>query len=106
MRKLSGNMHVEVYKAWSNRPIQRVKYSFAARLVSDGNAQFIGDRAIQLIPRSIAVVSSPLVKSNQGDAYELSAIEKNPRYFCGGLVRTEHQPLRIQKCKGARVGHQ
>jgi hypothetical protein len=100
------NTKISVYRAGDNRPFWSMKQKAAMRLVLEGRADFIEAKAIRLKSPAIVAKSSALIGAgNQGETYELSAIEKHCHIVQGGLTRNEHQPAQFSPCKGARVGH-
>lgn len=106
---MACNRLIGVLRNSSDTPIFHVKAKEAIAIVADGMAEVVDDRSIRIKENHgivIAKSSSSLLIGRQERAYESAAIDKNPRFFAGGLCRTEHQPRNISKFSGAKVGHQ
>lgn len=99
---------VGVFVGDSKVPLYRLKPKAATRLVANGRAKIIGVRAIRITPsdKETAVSTDAIRESRQRIAYEMAGSDCHPRFFQGGLTRTEHQPAQIDKFQGAKVGHQ
>lgn len=90
----------------TEEPAQKIKLKFARELVAQGVAEWSG-RDLKMSPsREVATSCELIWGDKQGFTIESAAIDKNPRFFQGGLTRDEHKPAKFQLFKGARVGHQ
>lgn len=99
---------VGVYEDGQDEPYVHIKRPFALDLVARGLAIIIDERSIKASGvRVQAVQSSEFLKaSNQADVYHSAGKDKAPRFFQGGLQRTEHRPVPFDIFRGAKVGHQ
>lgn len=84
------------------KPKLHIKRSQAQQMVDKGFAKRINKIAVQLLPIEIPAN----VRSNQGKVYESAGADFHPKFYSGGLTRTETKPAPFSKCRAARVGHQ
>lgn len=106
---MASHKRIGVLQEGSGDVIYYVKPRQAFAIMAEGFADVLDDRTIRIRKNSGLVMarsSDSLANGGQGSVYESAATDKHPRFFAGGLCRTETRPGKIDRFSGARVGHQ
>lgn len=82
-----------------------VKRQQAKEMVRQGLAYMADKWNAILVPQAHHKTQG-IRPSNQGAVYELAAIENYRQFTQGGMTRDEHQPVKFQFFRAAKVGHQ